>query len=367
MFSDASGKRQCRTTKVKIKPTDGMKPRDAERVAQAAADAMEAQSRGNATVGKAVAAVRAFAGLSTGGKIVREYLTEFRGTGQKKHSDAQKRAFKEFMEYLGNKADMSLDGITTEDCRGFISHQLKRVSSGTAGLYRGALVTAFNAALHDSLIERNPMMPVKIPKSSQSDKIQREPFTVEELRILFNLPGEWGDVAKVTLYTGGQRMGDVLCMLWHQIDLQVGTISLTSEKTGKAILNPIIEPLREVLTRLQRNADGSGYVFPYLADAYMRSQGRVSAEFSAMLKAHGVMGKVSAGERGTDRRRQSSKTFHSFRHTAVSLMRMNAINTPDVVRATVGHDSEAIEQAYFHASLDAKRDALRSIQEALQE
>lgn len=54
-------------------------------------------------------------------------------------------------------------------------------------------------------------------------------------------------------------------------------------------------------------------------------------------------------------KRISDKSFHSFRHSVVSMLRVNANFTSDLIRETVGHDSEAIERGYFTPAIEAKR------------
>ena len=50
----------------------------------------------------------------------------------------------------------------------------------------------------------------------------------------------------------------------------------------------------------------------------------------------------------------SRKSFHSIRHTVVTMMRSSNMFTADLTRELVGHDSEEIERQYFTATLEAK-------------
>ena len=83
----------------------------------------------------------------------------------------------------------------------------------------------------------------------------------EAKRLTEVLPGEWPDMVRVCLYTGGQRLGDIAKLKWEQIDLEGGLIAMTALKTKRRMNKPIIAPLKSVLER--RTASSvSEYVFP---------------------------------------------------------------------------------------------------------
>ena len=55
------------------------------------------------------------------------------------------------------------------------------------------------------------------------------------------------------------------------------------------------------------------------------------------------------------RKRVSAKSFPSIRHTVVSMTRLDASFTPDMVRDAVGHSSEQVERGYFHMDMTYKK------------
>lgn len=191
----------------------------------------------------------------------------------------------------------------------------------------------------------------------KDDTTKRLPFSEEEMRtILTKFPQPYCDLAATSLYTGGLRLGDVCLLKWSYIDFRNNSIAIPEEmKTGKPRLIPLIEPLRVILhARWEVRGVGEEFVFPDCAQQYQKSAGIISSKFTSMLEAHGIKTKPDAqGVNNGKRRRPTIKCFHSIRHTVVSLARSNPQFTPDVVRETVGHDSELIEQGYF--SLDVKK------------
>ena len=112
-WRDADGKEIVKSTKVKLKPTDGMKSSDAKKLAQLTADNMERAAKGNVGKAQALQAVRSAFSMADKVPSVKEYLDNYQSTGKQKYSDGQKRAFKVFLEFLGKKKSMRLDCVTT--------------------------------------------------------------------------------------------------------------------------------------------------------------------------------------------------------------------------------------------------------------
>lgn len=83
------------------------------------------------------------------------------------------------------------------------------------------LRTAFQKAVDSRLFQHNPFRKVGPGKQDREDKQQRIAFIIEEAKRLTEvLPGEWSDMVRVCLYTGGQRIGDIAKLKWEQIDLE---------------------------------------------------------------------------------------------------------------------------------------------------
>jgi integrase len=91
----------------------------------------------------------------------------------------------------------------------------------------------------------------------------------------------------------------------------------------------------------------------------------LSRQFSELLVAAGLREPRPHNSRGIGRagKRQAFElSFHSLRHTAVSLLKDAGI--PDaVVMALVGHESAAISQRYTHVGLEALQRAAESLPE----
>ena len=351
-----NGKSVVRTTGIAVK---GAKEK---KLAQATADAMEQSAKGNITLNTALDSLRKMADtLGLGSKVpqVRDYLNEYKTYGKSSHVANYKRAVSVFLDFLDIHAFKRLDQITPSMCKDFLAAQLKRVSFGTVKQYKSTLSPAFSEAVREGLIQTNPFSMVCLPKlvpAGTQRATKREPFTLHEMhRILSEFSSPWKEIAAISFLTGGQRLGDIVLLKWQSVDFEKGIIHFSTMKTGKQIYAPIVPPLRAILDSLWN--PNAVYVFPEYASRYIRSSGCLSVEFTSMLKAAGIIEPTPQNTRD-GRRTVSTKSFHSIRHTVVTLSRLNPAFTPDLIRETVGHSSEAVEQGYFTANVDARRGVL---------
>jgi integrase len=139
------------------------------------------------------------------------------------------------------------------------------------------------------------------------------------------------------------------------VDWEKGMIVMRTLKTGKLIATPITNEIKNLLFPLYKKTEE--YIFPEMAARYMRSKGSPSSEFTSILKVLGII-KEENIHTGAGNRKLSDKTFHSLRHSVVSMLRVNSSFSSDLIRETVGHDSEEVERNYFTASLDSKRNII---------
>lgn len=352
---EINGTRVVKTTGIKV----GDDPKASRAAAQMQAETMERVANGNMSLNMALDAVRAMArstGMATCAPSIKEYLTKlYKPRGGASNVAGYKRAAAMLCEFLGDLANRPLDQLTVSECAEFLQHRLKHFSYGTVGLYKSLLSTAFNAAVADDIIVKNPFAYTRldhIAPRNMPRKLKRLPFTSQEMHIMLTkFASPWRELVAVSFLTGGQRIGDVCCLRWEHIDMIAGTISFATAKTGHIVTAPIIAPLRAILESLYK--PGEEYVFPELRDMYESSRGSVSTQFTAMLRAYGIESKMDTSQGAG--RAFSAKSFHSIRHTVVSMLRSSNKFSQDLARQIVGHNSEAVERAYFTADISSKQ------------
>lgn len=368
-WRDQNGKAHQQTTRVKVVQRGFTKNQTRQLALQVAAG-YESASRGTPLeqIMDGIRAVAVASGFAQKVPSIADYLSNFPALGKERTEKNRQKAFKIFLEWLGMKASLPLTRLTTEMCREHMRYLLQLYRKGTVRRHRESIATAMNRAVDvDHYLSHSPMKGISLSQEMKvlgivDDTTRRLPFTQEEMRtILTKFPQPYADLASTSFYAGGLRLGDVCLLKWRYIDFDKNAIKIPAEiKTGRARLIHLIAPLKVILlARWKARADDEEFVFGDIAWQYQKSAGIISSNFTAMLEAHGIKTKADEQTAGNGKRRRATiKSFHSIRHTVVSWARMNPKFSPDVVRETVGHASESIEQGYFTPEDDKQREVL---------
>lgn len=357
-----NGKNIVRTTGIKAK---GAKEK---KLAQSTADAMEAVEKKGVSVMSAMKAIRTAAdisGLSESMPSIAEYFKNFKAYGSPSNIKNTKRAFTVFVEFLGADSMRRLDTLNVSMCKDFIRSQFERVAYGTVERYKTSIHMALEQAVEECLLDRNPMNSASVPKLAPvgiKKKTKRLPFTSDELKTIFTtFPFPWREMAMVSFYTGGQRIGDIATLKWENVDFEKGYINMWRKKQKSEAQIPMIPLLRDILLKLK--VDGEIYVFPYAAQMKARSSSYLSTAFSNLLCLAGIT--AVEKEKTDGKRRVSQKCFHSLRHSAVSVIRSDPRFTADLSREVVGHASDAVERGYYTADDELKLQALQALADSV--
>ena len=197
----------------------------------------------------------------------------------------------------------------------------------------------------------------------------RRELTMDELRRLLDAAKkagtEWHKLFLIGIYTG-LRLGDCCRLDWSSVNIAQGVIQLIPRKTlrhahGRPITIPIHKTLGQALLPAIEQSNNqtipSGPVLPMIAEMYGRARWQVSHELARIFQVANITTSVHIEGR---RHRTPEATFHSLRHTFVSLS-ANAGVPLHVVQSIVGHESTAMTRHYYHESIDALRSAVNAI------
>ena len=199
----------------------------------------------------------------------------------------------------------------------------------------------------------------------------RRELTIEEIERLMKAAtkagGEWKRLFTIGIYTG-LRLGDCCCLAWNSVNLERGVIQLIPTKTrkhahGQPVTIPIHPQLHaELEAALARDHErracaAAAFVNPTLADWYKNSKWRISHGLELIFKAAHIETSVKIEGRRT---RTPEATFHSLRHTFVSLAANAGVPLP-VVQSIVGHSSTAMTRHYYHENEEMLRQAVAAI------
>ena len=220
-----------------------------------------------------------------------------------------------------------------------------------------------HAAKRDGYIVEDPAEFVDTIRNDSNDS--RRPFTIPEIQSVLSVADpEWQSLIKFGLYTG-QRLADIALLTLDNIDLERNEIRLRTRKTTKRLMIPIAAPLRSHLESLPAGDEPGAPLHPR-AYGTMKRQGKsgnLSNQFADILAQAGLRPKTphrSVGKGRNARRTSNDLTFHSLRHTAVSLMK-NAGIPEGAVMELIGHESKVMSHHYTHVGNEALEKAVAAL------
>jgi integrase len=237
--------------------------------------------------------------------------------------------------------------------------------------YANSLPTGFRRKNRKYLLERDGYIgedPAEFVETVRKSSEQaRRPFTTSEIqRVISVADAAWKSLILFGLYTG-QRLADIATLTWDHVDLSRNEIRLRTRKTAKRLTIPIAAPLRTHLDSLAVAGERGSPIHPR-AFGTMRRQGKsgnLSNQFSDILAKAWLRQK--APHRSTHKGRGARRTsyelsFHSLRHTAVSLLKDAGIPEAAVMEL-VGHDSKQMSAHYTHVGREALEKAAAAFPE----
>jgi len=275
-----------------------------------------------------------------------------------------KRVIERFIGFLGDtKAKRDLATLRENDVARFRDREAKELSRSTANLSMKVLRVCLGEAVRQKLLTTNLAAGVKLLKSSKESK--RRAFTLPEIKRILKAcehDTEWRGLVLFGLYLG-QRLGDLARLTWRSIDLENGEIAFSTRKTGRRIVLPLVQPLVEYLSALPASDNPNAHIFPNAATN--KRTASLSNQFREILVHVGLVEPLARGHKSTgkgrDQAREASEiSFHSLRHSAVTMLKAAGVSD-FMAREIVGHESAAISRQYTHLTTDDKRAAMQRL------
>jgi integrase len=366
-YRDSAGKAFCRSTKLTTR-REAQKVADLwEITAQKKKSAQHIRSVFTSLFKEVYGESMPVASLK---KFVATWLEQKKPETSAATYSAYQKTTDSFIEALGpEKAEKDLSEVTRADIIKFRNDLATHLSGTTVNRYVKILRMVFKAAHRDGYVLENPAEHVEILKNGKQGKgPTRRPLTIPEIQAVLSVADpEWKSLIKFGLYTG-QRLGDLALLTWENVDLERNEIRLVTRKTGKSLTIPISSPLQAHIMSMRGSLDGRPGTTPLHPESFetIERQGRavsLSNQFADLLGQAGLRKKQDHQSRGIGRnakRAGSNLSFHSLRHTAVSLLKDAGIPQA-VVQELIGHDSEAMSQLYTHVGVEALRKAAASL------
>lgn len=244
------------------------------------------------------------------------------------------------------------------ECGGFLSNN-------TLNRYQSTCKAVFSFLSPDLgyNIEENPFYYIKPLKNESED---REIFTEEELRRIFETPPPMLRGLFTIGICTGLRLGDVATLKWSEIGNYKadGTgaerffgqeIARLTRKTKTWVHVPIEQELAAFLDTQSLLSGMDEYILPEAAVLYFEHRNVLTNRIHSYLHSLGI---VTQREVPGRKRKQSVKDFHSLRHCFCYYAGLRGVPLP-VVQSIVGHLNDAMTRHYqSHADRKARMEGI---------
>jgi integrase len=276
--------------------------------------------------------------------------------------------------HLGNKA---LGKIRTRDIEAVLADAIaKGLSRETVLGIRKAMGAVFSDAVRDKFLKHNPVIKAKM--RGLPPKKKAKPPASEDVRALYQaIPKATGEAATelgrvlLILMLTGARIGEVLAMRWHHVDLRDGTWelqdTLSRDQQGRTAFasqtktgdGRIVVLLPEVVQVLQVQQE---YV------SYRRAMAPVWQELDLVFPS--TIG-TAKDERNLRRLLKEAypdwpHVFHGLRHWFITIGLLDSDASLQQVAKVAGHkSSRTTDELYNHLMKEGAQRVLRSITRAL--
>jgi integrase len=263
-----------------------------------------------------------------------------------------------YQKYWGNNfGDRQILSITSEEIEKLTQSLLERLKPGTTKNILTLFKSIFHKCQEWNIISQDVRCPVKISKFLRIESHRERFLTYKEASIILDalqhINCKVYAVAKISLHTG-MRIGEILKLQYHHINLDTGNISIVNGKNGSRTAY-ISEELKQFITKFLNKKLSSNHTSSYL---FVNNKGKnltvkhVSYVFMTTVNDLGFNDNVID---------ESYKiVFHTLRHTFCSWLAIQGVPLYTISQL-VGHKTPVMTQRYAKLSQDCKRDALKYI------
>jgi integrase len=246
------------------------------------------------------------------------------------------------------------------------------LSARTVAYIRAILRAALNDAMQRGIIARNVAAFSKAPRG---EKREAQPFTIEEVRQFFaSIADDRHEAAYVIAGTLGLRRGEVLGLQWSDIDEEGGTIAVrqqVQEVNGKPQILPLktkrsartLPLTTNVRAAIDRRRQHQAQERLLAGDRWQETGLVFTSSIGTIMSPGNFYARY---RRALDRAELPPHTFHDLRHTASTLLVRQGVH-PRVAMEILGHSQIAVTMnVYAHVVGESMRDAMLSIEGALE-
>jgi integrase len=294
-----------------------------------------------------------------------QWLVNEKGAVAPNTLERYRQVMRDFLAFLGSRAELRLEALSSADCVAFRDHLLKEGhTEGNANQIKKILSKPFRHAWQEGRIQRNPVAGVRHLRHERAEKGTFTPEQIAKLLSAAEKQPEWQTLILLGYFTGG-RLTDLAGLKWENIDLAEASLVFTQKKTAhrgpKATLKiPLHPQLHDHLLSLRTTDNPRAALLKKLSHTRGTGKSGLSMAFKKIMAEAGIEAGVARERKGTAGRNISRLSFHSLRHSFTSNL-ANAGVPPELRQKLTGHLDDKSHSVYTHHEFQTIREALEKL------
>lgn len=285
---------------------------------------------------------------------------EWRASPRRKDCSARQleryaRQLAAFVDWAGKGLD--LRAVGDELAERYAKHLAARSAANTYNKHLNALSAVWKAVGRARGVG-NPWQ--DLPRKRLDTHVRRALTREEVSAVIEAAEGEYKALIIIGARTG-LRLGDACRLRWEDFGGD-GVLRVKTAKTGALVALPgasLRAELEKVTQRRGEAERAEGYIMPGIAERYERDAAGVSDWVGRYFQRAGIVTRIK--QAGWAKARADA-SYHSLRHTFVTRAIEAGVPAP-IVRALVGHNTEAMTDRYTHVGEAAILEAFGKMDE----
>lgn len=176
---------------------------------------------------------------------------------------------------------MEISEVRASDLREILLDLSDQYSKGVLTEIKSTAKQILDLAIEDRIIDYNPASSLKVPEGKEPEHEKRRALTAQEQEWIKTTPHRMQTAAMIMLYAGLRR-GEVIPLLWTDIDLEKGTISVSKSTE--------IDKGRMTVKKGAKTVSGNRTV--YIPDVLIEYLKTVQTEDTNLLVCHNTIGNL---------------------------------------------------------------------------